>query len=426
MRTGNTIFRSRTTLIYSSLTNKGDKTPNPASFGASSQPVNILFFLLIFILVSASPVSAAWADSDFDKCMNITITNSGSKTLIDFPAYINLTYDNDMLPDFKDIRFYNASCGNGGNLLAYEIENYTTSTRAHTWARIPSLPSTGRTISIYYKNNTAISSGENATGVWDNNYVGVWHMTEANATDSTSNGFNATDVKEPSTTEGWISLGVELDQNESFNITNQTEDVIKQNGTISFWYKETDNMTQWDRFYATENASKFAMAKYNSTQIIPTINTEDQYHDITIDLWDDSFHYVVLTWTTESPYGKTRTFIDGEPADNADKWGSWPGLSAENFYIGGHRNESSCEGVIDEWRISSINRTPNWINMSYLIMANQSDYVSYGSEEARPGTWANDDLDRCMNITITNSGSENLYNFPAYINLTYAIMEEHH
>src|SRR4030042_4126174 len=105
--------------------------------------------------------TGTWANSSFDRCMNITITNSGSETLTNFPAYINLTYDSDMQPDFLDIRFYSAGCNNGGTALDYEIENYTTSTNAHTWTRIQSLQSTGTTISVYYKNNTAVTSGEN-------------------------------------------------------------------------------------------------------------------------------------------------------------------------------------------------------------------------------------------------------------------------
>jgi UDP-N-acetylglucosamine transferase subunit ALG13 len=61
--------------------------------------------------------------------MNINITNVGSTALADFPAFINLTYDSDMKSDFSDIRFVNSSCGNGGILLAHELDYYTESSR---------------------------------------------------------------------------------------------------------------------------------------------------------------------------------------------------------------------------------------------------------------------------------------------------------
>jgi hypothetical protein len=178
------VTRNNTSTRNSSPTNTGIKNPlrfpkeinkkpslnKPLSRSASSQPVIRIMVLLFTLILLSQFASAAWANSSFDKCMDITINNSGSETLTNFPSYLNLTYDSDMLPDFKDIRFYNASCSNDGSLMDYEIENYTTSTRAHIWIRIPSLPSTGKIISIYYKNNTAVTSGQNPAGVWDGNY----------------------------------------------------------------------------------------------------------------------------------------------------------------------------------------------------------------------------------------------------------------
>src|SRR4030042_1694840 len=153
------------------------RSKKPHSQSPSSQPVIKIFLILALVCVFAlKPASASWANSSFDRCMNITITNSGSETLTNFPAYINLTYDSDMQPDFLDIRFYSAGCNNGGTALDYEIENYTTSTNAHTWTRIQSLQSTGTTLSVYYKNNTAVTSGANPAGVWDQYYTGGWHM----------------------------------------------------------------------------------------------------------------------------------------------------------------------------------------------------------------------------------------------------------
>ena len=131
----------------------------------SQSVIKILLILAIVLVFAVKPVSAAWANSSFSKCMNITISNLVSETLNDFPAYINLTWDDDMLSDFTDIRFYNSSCSNDGTAMDFEIENYTASTRAHIWVRIPSLETGTNTISIYYKNNTAVTSGENPEGV---------------------------------------------------------------------------------------------------------------------------------------------------------------------------------------------------------------------------------------------------------------------
>jgi hypothetical protein len=90
----------------------------------------------------------AWANTSFDRCKNITITNVGTSTLTNFPAYVNLSYDSDMLSNYQDLRFYDSACNYGGYLMNYEIENYTAA-NAHVWVRIPSLPTAGTTYTIY-------------------------------------------------------------------------------------------------------------------------------------------------------------------------------------------------------------------------------------------------------------------------------------
>src|SRR5208283_4784039 len=79
--------------------------------------------------------------------------------------------------------------------LPYEIENYTSS-NATIWVGVPTLNAANTTISVYFHNNTPVSSGQNINAVWDSNFMGVWHMSQNPAgsapqmNDSTSNGNN--------------------------------------------------------------------------------------------------------------------------------------------------------------------------------------------------------------------------------------------
>ena len=55
-------------------------------------------------------------------------------------------------------------------------------------------------INIHYGNRTVSSPTENPTGVWDANFVGVWHLSESSGTiafDSTANGNHGTYVNGP-------------------------------------------------------------------------------------------------------------------------------------------------------------------------------------------------------------------------------------
>src|SRR5262249_27583209 len=57
----------------------------------------------------------------------------------------------------------------------------------------PPLSTTADTVLYVYYGNTTAANQQNRAGVWDSNYVGVWHLNEgtAPAADSTANNKNA-------------------------------------------------------------------------------------------------------------------------------------------------------------------------------------------------------------------------------------------
>src|SRR5260221_7780912 len=81
----------------------------------------------------------------------------------------------------------------GTTVLPYERESYNYFTGSVLlWVKAPTLSHTTDTvIYMFYGNGAVTTDQSNKTGVWDSNYVGVWHMGDsaANTTvaDSTSN-----------------------------------------------------------------------------------------------------------------------------------------------------------------------------------------------------------------------------------------------
>jgi biopolymer transport protein ExbB len=158
---------------------------------------NIFFVLIIstvllmpFSILTINPILADnWWNNDWAYREQITIGNAGSTILTNYPAYIVVPYQVGMQTDYDDLRFTNAD---STLVLDYEIE-YFDATNAHIWIRIPSVAVPNVSIWMYYGNN-AITSGQNPTGVWDSNHVGVWHMSETFGTvfDSTINNIDGT------------------------------------------------------------------------------------------------------------------------------------------------------------------------------------------------------------------------------------------
>ncbi len=79
----------------------------------------------------------------------------------DYQVRFIIAYDSNMLSDFSDLRFLDAD----NNQLDYWIESYTSSASATIWLDVPSIPTTGTSVDMYYGNPGAPSvSDVNSVG----------------------------------------------------------------------------------------------------------------------------------------------------------------------------------------------------------------------------------------------------------------------
>lgn len=118
---------------------------------------------------------------------------SGTGDLTDFPVLISGTYDGTgSEPDLRvtgsggnvtsssgyDIIF--TSDSGGTTQLDHEIETYVSTTGAVCfWVRVPTLAGSSSTvIYMWYGDAGVTTSQEDAAGVWDADYVGVYHLKE--------------------------------------------------------------------------------------------------------------------------------------------------------------------------------------------------------------------------------------------------------
>ncbi|OQB08278.1 MAG: hypothetical protein BWY21_01355 [Parcubacteria group bacterium ADurb.Bin216] len=99
---------------------------------------------------SANP----WYDSLYTKRKEISINNTSGSALADYQIKMTISYDSDMQPDFDDIRFTST---NMFTPLNYWIESKTDSATANIWVKVPSIPTAGTTIYMYYGNSSAVS-----------------------------------------------------------------------------------------------------------------------------------------------------------------------------------------------------------------------------------------------------------------------------
>ena len=343
--------------------------------------------------VSLDPV-VNWWNSSFEKRKEINITNVGSSTLENFPAYLNISKETDMQADFDDLRFINGSCEEDSNLeLAYEIENYTSS-NAHVWLKIPSLATGVNKICMYY-NNSGASSGENATGVWDDDYRGIYHLSEtgtsAQRNDSTQyeNNMNTiTGFDGDEDVDGIVGGATDFDGSDDILLgppsNNLTGDYL-QTATFSAWVKHSTSPTNYITSLkrSAAHSTLFSLDGANSGDLGFLTAT---YSQSPVHSWltggsglnDNNWHQLVATIG-----GLNRSlYIDGQFIKSDNLGIQNVSSNTAEFAIGGFNVASLLfDGSVDEVRFARTNRSADWINQSYQMIANPTTYVSSGAEE---------------------------------------------
>jgi hypothetical protein len=145
-------------------------------------------------------------------------------------------------PNGYDITF---SASDGATQLDHEVEEYDpASGTLVAWVRIPVLSASVDTvIYVYYGYSGVTSPTENPTAVWDNHYVGVWHLKEdavgtgaANLyTDSTANANHGDDFVSATGQAGQISGGQAFDGVDDYIDCGNDSSLDVEYLTAEFW-----------------------------------------------------------------------------------------------------------------------------------------------------------------------------------------------
>ncbi len=336
--------------------------------------------------VSLDPTG--WANYSFERCRNVTLGNAGS-SLADFPYYVSLARDSEMLPDYSDLRFYNASCGSGGAELDYEIGSRNSS-HADVWLRIPSLPPEGFFASVYYKNVTSVEPGENAAGVWVADYISIYHLehTSGAAADVMDN-FNAEDGIDPDLNmdrEGVVGRGDYFDGSDYLG--NNPEWNVDRAHMYCVWVKfeKAHDGTILEDGGNTDGHG-LGILPSGKLRYAEQYNKADNYLDSDGVYDDGQWHhlcgghtgsiqllYIDGSWEASEMRG------DGMVGGNNARIGMGNGQNP----VFGDKGDHYLNATIDEIRVSGIYRSPDWINQSYQAIANQNEFVLLGSEESKP------------------------------------------
>ena len=328
-----------------------------------------------------------WYSLSWPYRKKVTFTSDSAKipsAQIDFPVLINLSSDVDLAADAQDDGddiFFTSY--DGLTKLNHEIEKFDGATgELVAWVKVPSL-STSTIIYMYYGNATC-DDQQNVIGVWDDNYVGVWHMGDAADTtvaDSTGT-YDGAAANGPTFEQvGQIGNSISFDGIDNHVATGAFTPPAGAL-TVSFWVK-TDDITDraiiaWkedpssgteDRNFYIDTSSKMIFSVYYSGAAQKATSTSS----ITT-----GWHYIVGTIDTTN--GNSIWFDGTSENTDADGIDGYDGYTTPEFYIGESQSvaysANHFDGIIDEVRVSNTTRSTNWITTSFSNQNNPSTFYT--------------------------------------------------
>jgi hypothetical protein len=333
-------------------------------------------------------------DNGWEYRKEITINSSKiMDNLTNFPVLIEIT-DADLIEkarlDGFDILFCAAD---GETQLDFELEGYDGSTGSLTaWVKIPILNATNDTVIYMYYGKPYTTEPQNSEGVWSNDYVGVYHMTEdfGSIQNSVADSNHGGRYNTPTRTSGQINFAQQFSGNgdgDTFRIKDLgLADGINSNITFSAWASIDDaDSEDYGKVLANRNGT--------SGNYTYSIQVDDQSPKrVYIQVNDDNsprFNFVENTWLyIVGTYNGTqkRIYINGQMLDIDYQSGPIE-KSLEDTFIGSRLSGQDIGGMIDEIRFSSVARSDAWIETEYNNQNDTSTFFVVGSEMINTNDW---------------------------------------
>ncbi|MFX1379877.1 MAG: DUF2341 domain-containing protein [Promethearchaeota archaeon] len=338
----------------------------------------------------------------FDRYKIITIDHnqvSGTSGFNNFPFLISI-FDTDLRLDVQsdgdDIAF------SSNNIwLDHEIELFDqtyngTHAKLVVWVRIPALSVTIDTVIRMYYGNSTMNSRQNPAGVWNSNYVAVWHMNQnplsSNILDSTANNYDLITTGFTSDTrfyDGKVGTAISVDGSNDYFYINSINGPI-DDMSFQTWFKPDNTIDN--------TSANMVFFQGNTPDLSPemrftTSGTVNVYLEVTSDN-SEGIYGIKDSWAADTwfqfTYARSRSlstayeYIDGildlsdTGSDIANQHLSWDRFSILAT-IGGSGIWGS--GAISEFRILKTALSSSWVLTEYNNQYNPNSFYTIGNEQ---------------------------------------------
>ncbi len=338
-----------------------------------------------------------------------------AEDLVDFPVLVVLTSDRVdyslMQSAGQDLRFTSPG---SDVLLPYEIELWDPAGTSYVWVKPETIDASSDTDHIYvYYNNEFATDGQNAAAVWSNGYEAVYHLGESGDTFANSAGpSNPGNNVGTSSGTGAVGAGRVFDGLATYIKLNNGDPITMVQGvagmTLTAWVQPLALRPQ-QAVVSVAAGDVPCSTKSRAGALISGLLTPDEVivagrsrdDDPLVPRFSNGINLVANTWSLMStvidvdfvhneeathPYGRYVIVVNDTEevlTPNARFAETVTAVTPPVCGSIGAQDDGSgdfFEGMIDEVRISRVDRTTIWLQAQYQSMQD-NDFVRYGAAE---------------------------------------------
>jgi len=290
--------------------------------------------------------------------------------------------------------------------LSYQIDDWNTNGSSYVWVAVDALTNSSSIYAYWGKSGETAPAYTTNGATFSNGFVGVWHLEESG--DGTADEFkDSTPTGNHGRGGGGAASGVpartspgKIAAANDFDVSGDWVDVaddaslqITDAVTISGWVYVENSKSGGNNQYVLTKQNKYALVVKDDETIDffgkgSTRTTES----ISLNAW----HHIAGTYDKDAGANNSTVYIDGRVSIQLTKTGA---LSTDGFVlrIGTYSNGGTLagnggwnfDGNIDEVRLSNVARSTNWMFATWLNMASNNVFQTYGevgAEFVPPGT----------------------------------------
>ncbi len=342
--------------------------------------------------------------TDFKKYVEVTLSTdlATSEITTGVPALVKLSESTIAGFDYDDF-----SLANGGDMMfvdengvavPHEVDTWNTDGESLVWVKLPST-ATNTKVFMYYGNGGV--SSEEAVEIWTD-YVGIWHLNEANgeAKDSTGHGLTAVPTganREADSTGAVCRVGfgrqmASAKGNKSYlSVANNALLDCGDSLTFSGWFKAIGTFPNYSMRYVsrktvyTDEDGWEAEARYSnnvdySATQVSARGSGGGDHWVTVPDVRKKWLHLALVYkgTSVSFYANGNLVQDYEMSGATAKDNDNP-LAFGNNAAG---DEANWVGFMDELRLSADSRSADYVLAEYKAMnTSDTDIFTYGAAQ---------------------------------------------